>query len=1084
MLFRSPSYAQDSVAAQDIDVFIFEEYARIYTSESWDMELADNSTIWVQEDKLVYEVLDEGIFVRGARVPFEGATAFRGAFGYDRCLVFKATTANIRSARVIVESDWRGTNVQVNVHRTDGSRPGQFILGGISEVQTVTFRGNSSAASIFADNTNASFQLQFGVETFELEYGADASVWKAALESLPNIDKVTVKRSGDGATAPYSYGFVYTVAFWGEYGTTDGIPQLMVVNTSTFLSGVEVVQDTVREAEVFAGYSNRYIALEDSRKYTAQVRAMNSEFLSSVSELQSQTTEHIGGLPGAPQSVVLGQYRTANTLSLSYEIPQHDGGLPITTYIVEQDSSTSFDPHGNNYKATNYNVIPEVQEIVVSYRAGDNVKVRGGTFTLTFGGRTTADLAVDITAYDLEIALNLLIGTRHVSVSPVTVTRMTYNRGYKWTVLFNGIHGDVGLLLVDTSLLEGDDPRMSVREVTKGHGDVVPGSYTYEVQTVRTTALSIIAGTFKLNMEGYDTEPIYWNETAEEFKQKLESLHTIYTVNVERETLNTDLQLFAWQITFTHMKNERVQGSSNIPPLTVSYSTLTPAMSAEALVFEEIKGSSPMRIDLTDLKPGLEYAARVTAYNNRGFSLKSAVSNAITLGQSPAPTSVTLGVASATSLDVTWSDPSSTLYQVDGYLVESYTSLPVYEVQVITSSSSSSLDEIQRLTVESDDDNLAGFFKLEFDGETTDNIAWNANAVGDDSVAIALARLSTVGEVEVSRMESRRVVQGLRVSTSSSSQILTVVEGTTVDIAYGDKIWISNKEFTVAAVTSSTIDIGANFDEEDIVNVKVFKWTYGYTWDITFTTQIGDQSQIIPSSAENWAGTNPIVKVVTVREGVAPLSGTFRVGFMGDMTGQLPYDISAVGMEVAIESLATIGDVSVERFRNGFGYDWRVTFLTELFDLPDMYIIDAALAGPFAKCDVSTASDGVVPDGYVSTVVSGGNLRSTTLSGLVMGTKYQIRVRAHNDEGYSYATLSSPSFLAPKEAPSSPFNATIFPLSEARLKVVWMAPQSDGGATITRYRVEWDISDSFSNVGISTNRAEFAVMAGDGPFFC
>jgi len=474
----------------------------------------------------------------------------------------------------------------------------------------------------------------------------------------------------------------------------------------------------------------------------------------------------------------------------------------------------------------------------------------------------------------------------------------------------------------------------------------------------------------------------------------------------------------------------------------------------------------------------------VTAYNNRGFSLKSTVSNAVTLGQSPAPTSVTLAVASATSLDVTWTDPSSALYQVDGYLVESYTSLPEYEVQVITSSSSSSLDEIQRLTVESDDDNLAGFFKLEFDGETTDNIAWNANAVGDDSVAIALARLSTVGEVEVSRMASRRVVQGLRVSTLSSSQIVTVVEGNTDGVLYGDRIWISNKEFTVAAVTSSTIDIGANFDEEDIANVKVYKWTHGYTWDITFTTQIGDQSQIIPSSAENWAGTNPVVKTETLREGVAPLSGTFRVGFMGDMTGELSYDISAAGMEVAIESLATIGDVSVERFRNSFGYDWRVTFMTELFDLPDMYIVDASLAGPFAKCDVSTASDGVVPDDYSATVVSGADVRSTTLSGLTMGTRYQIRVRAHNDEGYSYSTVSSPSFLAPKEAPSSPFNVTMFPLSEARLKVVWMAPQSDGGDTITRYRIEWDISDSFSNVGISSNSAEFAVMAGDGPFFC
>jgi hypothetical protein len=54
-----------------------------------------------------------------------------------------------------------------------------------------------------------------------------------------------------------------------------------------------------------------------------------------------------------------------------------------------------------------------------------------------------------------------------------------------------------------------------------------PGHYTYEVQTVRSASLSPIDGTFKLNMEGYDTELIEHNESAISFKQKLESLHTI-----------------------------------------------------------------------------------------------------------------------------------------------------------------------------------------------------------------------------------------------------------------------------------------------------------------------------------------------------------------------------------------------------------------------------------------------------------------------------------------------------------------------------------------------------------------------------
>ena len=71
------------------------------------------------------------------------------------------------------------------------------------------------------------------------------------------------------------------------------------------------------------------------------------------------------------------------------------------------------------------------------------------------------------------------------------------------------------------------------------------------------------------------------------------------------------------------------------------------------------------------------------------------------------------------------------------------------------------MHEIQRITVDSEEDNLAGFFRLEFDGETSDKIEWNANAEGSDSVALALVRMSTVGTVSVVRDLSRRLFSDL-----------------------------------------------------------------------------------------------------------------------------------------------------------------------------------------------------------------------------------------------------------------------------------------------------------------------------------
>ena len=54
-------------------------------------------------------------------------------------------------------------------------------------------------------------------------------------------------------------------------------------------------------------------------------------------------------------------------------------------------------------------------------------------------------------------------------------------------------------------MLQGDNPRIFVEELTKGSADIYPGDFTYEVQTVAIDALSIISGEFKLTFEGKQT---------------------------------------------------------------------------------------------------------------------------------------------------------------------------------------------------------------------------------------------------------------------------------------------------------------------------------------------------------------------------------------------------------------------------------------------------------------------------------------------------------------------------------------------------------------------------------------------------
>ncbi|KUF76226.1 Titin [Phytophthora nicotianae] len=57
------------------------------------------------------------------------------------------------------------------------------------------------------------------------------------------------------------------------------------------------------------------------------------------------------------------------------------------------------------------------------------------------------------------------------------------------------------------------------------------------------------------------------------------------------------------------------------------------------------------------------------------------------------------------------------------------------------------------------------------------------------------------------------------------------------------------------------------------------------------------------------------------------LSGTFRVGFDGQWSPELSYDISAVDMQKALVALSTIENVLVNRELTAGGYTWLVTFL-------------------------------------------------------------------------------------------------------------------------------------------------------------
>ncbi|KAF0687693.1 hypothetical protein As57867_020515, partial [Aphanomyces stellatus] len=96
------------------------------------------------------------------------------------------------------------------------------------------------------------------------------------------------------------------------------------------------------------------------------------------------------------------------------------------------------------------------------------------------------------------------------------------------------------------------------------------------------------------------------------------------------------------------------------------------------------------------------------------------------------------------------------------------------------------------------------------------------------------------------------------------------------------------------------------------------------------------------------------------------------------------------------------------------------------------------------------------------------------------------RVRAHSAQGWGPAAWGQPQYETPRGIPGPPQNVRLLSLSSTLLKVVWTMPVTGGGSTVTSYRIEWDTSATFANVGTPgfDYFNVFAVPAGNtGPYY-
>lgn len=1107
----SRDFVGPTVVAGDIELKVFNTTMEVAFTRDISDIVSTGDVIWVENalgdvDQLqIEEVFEQNSSYRLSGLfssDYNGNAAHTVANGRTWILGFKQATAELNTFQVEPQSDWRGLGATIEVRRPGGIAPLTTTLGSPPEIQTLALRSSQSWWSTMNENSSNTWSLVLWPEdgpTTSLAWGASADEVEEALNTLSAVSSVEVERMGDGESPEWFYGYVYYFHFWGVHASA-GLPQLTVQSS---LAGVTTYVNTIRQGAAVASQSPTLVALKEGTKYSIRASAWGAAGYGPSSAITVAETPSIGVIPGPPTALTLGACRYSSTsLGVQWRPPLREGGQRVDAYRIEWDRSPSISESSAAYGTDYLQVVHEVQEMFVNFRSGDSVSTRGGTFIISWGGHSTADLPWDSSAAAVEAAILGVSGVQEVAVSPIAVTRAPYRNGYRWTVTFMAWRGDLALLRGDGTLLIGNDPSLTFREKIAGSADVYPGDYTNEVQAITVSSLSSVSGTFTLAFEGKEIEAMAYNEGTESLKSKLDAVESILCVDVQRFVVNTDLNLFGWYVTFAWLNGEVVPGAGNLGLFTVESSADLDGNGADVGVFEIVVGTNPLEYTIPNLLPGVAYYAHVAAHNSRGFGPFSPITKGTTKGQPGSPSDVKVAVASGSAIASSWSSPvNNGGATITGYMVEWYSTATsgTREVQMVTTSAKKGESEVQTVSIKADANNLGGYYKLSFDGQTTGNIAWDAPATGTDSVRENLERLPGVGEADVSQDYSRSAVSGLHVdlfvgadnATASNTSSLLPSQS---DLVENDIIFLAGYRTRVRGFSADGVALLfgsmedytelATFDDDfSAESVVVEKWAYGYEYTITFTSYNGDAPLMEASASDGWAGTNPVIDIEEVIAGLQPISGSFRLRLGGENTPPLSHDAAAEDIENALERLVDVGDVIVSKVLNGYGHNWIVTFYSEMGDVDLMEADGTGLTGPSAAVSVSIGQDGVLPSSYGYQEIPDASTLQYTIEGLDLGQSYSVRLRASNQEGYGWVEIATPASIRTLEAPGKPEDVSLIVMSNAMLKLVWSSPSSNGGSTVTQYRVDWDVDEDFSN--LSTSGFYHVLSVGDdkGPYF-
>ena len=293
----------------------------------------------------------------------------------------------------------------------------------------------------------------------------------------------------------------------------------------------------------------------------------------------------------------------------------------------------------------------------------------------------------------------------------------------------------------------------------------------------------------------------------------------------------------------------------------------------------------------------------------------------------------------------------------------------------------------------------------------------------------------------------------------------------------------SDLGFDDSAATLSTITADAS------ISVKESSSSLYVAWRVPYGENGFPVTHFL---VEHWmaGGVYEVEEISLLSSSGNPVRGTFALRYGDAKTDSLSVDSTAETVKTALESLSTIRSAKVWRSGSNPNLTWTCTFLSEY---PAVYGLSlevhhaTELSDPVDSnnkpfLQVNVVTPGSLPLGYHAETIrvedEAQEQYGLVLRDLVPGQAYYCQVSSGNELGYGHPRATTPFSVAPPTQKSSkPLNIILSIISSDSIEVMFSEPESDGGDTITQYRIDWDASENFSGTDGSTPLGSYSFIA-------